>query len=99
MIAAVKRKELRGFLLKFLEKVYPENISRESIFETFYEYWQTDDMMDELQYLVEKGYVDEHITKSPFLSFNLIHNYKLTAMGKDLLDGTIEDPGVYVKEA
>lgn len=98
MIKIEKRKELRGFIVEFLNGIYPNQISKESIYETFYEYWETEDIEKELAYLVDKNYVSTKVLISPFGSaFSKIHNFKLTATGKDLLDGTIDDPGVNVR--
>lgn len=96
-MTSVKRKELRGLLIRFLSSIYPETISQDSIYETFYEYWCVEDIEDELSYIEEKGYVEKKEINTPFNSFSKIKNYKLTAKGKDLLDGTISDPGVYIR--
>ncbi len=93
-----KKKELRGNLLQFLYTIYPHPISREAVYETFFEYWETDDILKALQYLVDKGYIEESRLGSPFGSvFARIHNYKLTSKGQDLYDQTTEDNGVYVR--
>ncbi len=93
-----KKKELRGNLLQFLCTIYPHPISRESVYETFFEYWETDDILKALQYLVDKGYLEETRLKSPFGSaFERIHNYRLTAKGQDLYDQSITDDGIHVR--
>lgn len=97
-ITKEKRKELRGILINFLENIYPSQISRESIYATFYEYWETKDIDKELAYLIDKEYVTEKVLDSPFgSSFTKIHNYRLTAKGKDLIDNTINDDGVQIR--
>lgn len=97
-IDTVKKKELRGQLLLFLEHVNPYQISRESIYETFYEYWQTEDILQALQYLVDSGYIEEKVNPSPFgTAFDKIHNYRITKKGVDLCDLTITDEGVHVR--
>ena len=97
-ITKEKRKELRGLLIGFLDSIYPSNISKESIYATFYEYWQTEDIDKELAYLIDKGYITEKVLISPFgSSFDKIYNYRLTALGKDLIDGTVEDIGVQTR--
>lgn len=95
---AIKKKELRGQILVFLGHVNPYPISRESIYETLYEYWQTEDILQALQYLVDGGYVEEKVIESPFGSaFDKIHNYRITKKGVDLCDLTITDEGVHVR--
>lgn len=95
---AVKKKELRGQILLFLGHVNPYHISRESIYETFYEYWQTEDILQALQYLVDGEYVEEKVLASPFGSaFDKTHNYRITKKGVDLCDLTISDNGVHVR--
>lgn len=95
---AVKKKELRGQLLLFLNEVNPYPISRESIFESLYEYWQTEDILQALQYLVDGLYVKETSVANPFgSSFERIHNYIITKTGVDLCDGTIADEGIFVR--
>ncbi|MGD1817980.1 MAG: hypothetical protein ACPKNR_13185 [Pleomorphochaeta sp.] len=93
-----KRKELRGLLINFLNDIYPNPIPKESIYETFYEYWPTKDIDKELAYLVDKEYITEKVLPSPFgRSFDKINNYRLTAHGKDFIDGTIEDFGIQIR--
>jgi hypothetical protein len=94
----VKKKELRGELLRFLLGIYPEQITKESVYETFYEYWRTDDIDKELAYLVDKRYVSCKETPTPFgPSFEKVVNYKLLPDGKDVVDGVTQDNGVFVR--
>ncbi|WP_320130264.1 hypothetical protein [uncultured Sphaerochaeta sp.] len=97
-LPVVKKKELRGNLLQFLASIYPEQISRESVFETFYEYSRTEDIEKEISYLIDKGYVSEKGLPNPFgSSYDRVLNYRITALGKDLIDGTIKDDGVHIR--
>lgn len=97
-LEAVKKKELRGQILLFLSNINPYPISRESIFETLYEYWQTEDILQALQYLIDGGYVEEKAVSSPFgSSFDKIHNYRITKKGVDICDLTILDEGIHVR--
>lgn len=97
-LAVVKKKELRGNILLFLAGIYPEQISRESMFETFYEYWKTEDIEKEISYLVDKGYATQKELTNPFGSqFDKIRNYRITPNGKDLVDGSVCDVGVFVR--
>lgn len=97
-LKAAKKKELRGQILLFLGSVNPYPISRESIYQTFYEYWQVEDVLQALQYLVDGGYAAERSMDSPFGSaFDKMHNYRITKKGVDLCDMTIADEGVNVR--
>lgn len=97
-LKTAKKKELRGHILIFLNTINPESISRESIMQTFFEYWEYDDLMQALQYLVDGGYAEEKKLPSPFgTAFDKLHSYKITKKGVDLCDLTISDDGVFVR--
>lgn len=93
-----KKKELRGQILVFLNTINPDSISRESILQTFYEYWECDDIMQAVQYLIDGGYAEQKSLQSPFgTAFDRLHNYKITKKGVDLCDLTITDDGVHAR--
>lgn len=97
---AVKKKELRGQILLFLEHINPYPISRDSIYESLYEYWQTEDILQALQYLIDSGYVEEKAIPSPFgKAFDKLHTYRITKAGVDLCDQTKTDEGVHVRRS
>ncbi len=94
----VKKKELRGELLRFLAGIYPEGVIRESVFETFFEYYKTEYIEQEMAYLVDKGYVARKDIPTPFgPSFEKVVSFRLTPSGRDVLDGTLPDTGIQVR--
>ena len=96
---AIRHKELRGAILAFLVKVYPESMARNSILATYYEYYRVDDIDDQIAYLKEKGYIEEREVDTPFLAaFQRARYYTLTARGMDLYEGTVSDVGVLVPQ-
>lgn len=91
----VKKKELRGELLRFLAGIYPESVIRESVYETFYEYYKTEYIEQEMAYLVDKGYVARREIPTPFgPSFEQVSTYRLTPSGRDVLDGLLPEAGI-----
>lgn len=97
-LSLVRKKELRGGLIEFFSGIYPEDVLRESVMETFYEYYRTEHIDKELAYLVDKGYLSVRETTTPFgPSFEKVCRYKLTPAGKDLADGVTVDEAVYTR--
>lgn len=92
----VRIKELRGSILEFLNGCYPRTVARNSVYSTYYEYEDVDDISDCLDYLTEKGYVEEKELKAPFDDFyHMTHYYKISVKGIDLLEGSLEaDHGI-----
>lgn len=94
MLPAQIKKEFRGEILSFLYGIHPLAISQVSIYQTYFQYYRTEDIDKILEYLVEKGYVEEELIQPPNTMFEIVKNYKITPAGIDLLDGTIQDPGI-----
>jgi len=91
-------KHLRGQLLDFLKRIYPNEIEELGIISVFYEYHRDKEIRQSLQYLVDKGYAEKRNAKHPFRKREKLTFYKITAKGIDLLEGTIEDMGVILEE-
>lgn len=88
-------KELRGSILKFLQDCYPHIMARDSLIATYYEYEKVDDICDAIEYLKEKGYVDEKKLEAPFADrFHYSSFYRITVKGIDLVEGTVTDAGI-----
>lgn len=92
-----QKKELRGQILLFLYDIHPYESSQESVAETYYEYWEYDDIIQALEYLCGKGYVQKREIVSPLGGFEKIRKYVITPTGIDLCDQTTDDNGVYVR--
>lgn len=94
----IRMKELRGNILAFLMGCFPNTVARDSIYATYYEYEDVDDINACLEYLKEKGFVEEKEIQAPFNDFyHFTHYYKITAKGIDLLERTITpDPGIFI---
>jgi hypothetical protein len=90
-----KTKELRGLVLYFLYNIYPCNIAKVSVYKSFYQYWQTDQIDRALAYLEDKGYVVKDSHKDPFGEpFEVTENWQISSKGIDLCERTIQDDGV-----
>ncbi|MCX7999771.1 MAG: hypothetical protein N3A69_12615 [Leptospiraceae bacterium] len=91
-------KALRGYLLKFLFKIYPKSIEELNIISVFYQYYTDAEIKKALHYLVDKGYVEK--TTEPFPGFyrKKLNFYKITAKGIDLIEGTWKDEGIVFEE-
>ena len=94
MLPAQIKKEFRGELLVFLYDIHPLSISLTSIYQTYFQYYRTEDIDRILEYLVEKSYVEEETVQPPNTMFETVKRYKISPAGIDLLDGTTSDPGV-----
>ena len=94
MLPAQIKKEFRGEILTFLYDIHPLSISLTSIYQTYFQYYRTEDIDRILEYLVEKNYVEEETVQPPNTMFETVKRYKISPAGIDLLDGTIIDAGV-----
>jgi DNA-binding PadR family transcriptional regulator len=94
----MNEKELRGYILDFLKRVYPRKVEELNIIATFYQYWTDSQIKRTLAYLTEKGYVEIEEKPHPVLKRKRLKFYKLTARGIDLLEGTISDDGIILPE-
>ena len=91
-------KELRGYILDFLKRIYPRKVEELNIIATFYQYWTDSQIKRTLAYLTEKGYVEIEEKPHPVLKRKRLRFYKLTAKGIDLAEGTIADSGIILPE-
>lgn len=76
---AIKRKELRTYLIYLLDYNYPSKLSKNIIIYEFKDEWENSEIEKELTYLVDKKYLIK--TYSKFLSLkkdNKIINFKIT---------------------
>ena len=94
----MNEKELRGYILDFLKRIYPRKVEELNIIATFYQYWTDSQIKRTLAYLIEKGYVEVEEKPHPVLKRKRLRFYKLTAKGIDLAEGTITDSGIILPE-
>lgn len=93
---AIKDNALRGKLLAFLRELFPSGTDALTVVGIFYEYHKRDDILDSLEYLASKGYVEKKVVPHPVRKLDELVTYKINAAGIDLCDGTTSDPGVIV---
>jgi DNA-binding PadR family transcriptional regulator len=93
---AVKDNVLRGKILSFFRELFPQGADRMSVVGCYYEYYRTGNIVDALEYLVSKGYIDKREVPHPIRKAEKLATYTINAHGIDLHDGTISDPGVTV---
>ncbi|MBE3574554.1 MAG: hypothetical protein IMW99_03730 [Firmicutes bacterium] len=96
-MAAHEARMIRGRILRILDFAYPEGLALTMIGLTLadMEYAVSPALVSGyIDYLEEKGYVETHEAKADELGLSR-RIAKLTAKGKDLLEGNIAaDPGV-----
>lgn len=93
----MKDNVLRGKLIEFLRKVYPDGVEQASIISIFFQYHKADDIATSLEYLVDKGYALRKEYPHPYIQQEIIHWYKLAPSGMDLYEGNIDpDPGILI---
>ncbi|MEO2083421.1 MAG: hypothetical protein ABGX12_05320 [Desulfurobacteriaceae bacterium] len=90
----MRLKFLRGLILDFLHRIYPREIEKVGIIEAFYKDWKPRDIERALGYLRDKGYVEEKKIPHPVRRYEMIRIYRLTPVGIDILERTIEDNGI-----
>ena len=98
-IERIEKKELRGRILAVLDYNYPAGLSEKLVLQSLiaarFDVTKRE-LKAQLAYLAEKGYVT--LQQVGFTDIDLARQMvKLTASGKDLVDGNLEaDPGVCV---
>jgi len=91
---------LRGILLNFLRKVYPEGAGYETILSIFFQYHKSDDITAALAYLTDKEYIKEFEQPHLYFKQEKFLWYKITPHGIDLQDGSIPaDPGITIQRS
>jgi hypothetical protein len=89
---------LRGKLLSLLKKTYPDGVDEKTVVSIFYQYHRTEDIYASLEYLACKKYIERKEQPHLYLEQEKLKWYKLTALGIDLIEGSIpDDPGVVVQ--
>jgi DNA-binding PadR family transcriptional regulator len=91
-------KTLRGQLLDFLYKVYPEEAEEITIISVFYQYFKESQIRKSLQYLVDKGYVSGKDIPHPVHIRRMVRLYKILPAGVDLIEGNIQDETILFEE-
>jgi hypothetical protein len=91
----IRNKQARGYILKLLELTHPTPTPSTAIQQAMIQDGLTvnQDISEHIDYLRGKGYVDVKDVTSKVLSISVV-TLKLTPKGVDLLEETIEDPGV-----
>jgi DNA-binding PadR family transcriptional regulator len=90
----MREKLLRGLILDFLNRIYPRDIEKLGVIEAFYKEFKPKDIEKALEYLKDKGYVEEREMEHPVRRFEMIRLYKITPRGIDLIEGTLCDNGI-----
>jgi hypothetical protein len=93
---AVRDNVLRGKILTFLRDLFPQGTDRITVIGIYYEYYRREDIIDALEYLVSKGYVDKREVPHPARKLEKLATYTINARGIDLCDGTTTDPGITI---
>ncbi|KAA0257224.1 hypothetical protein FHQ18_11710 [Deferribacter autotrophicus] len=91
-------KTLRGQLLDFLYKVYPEETEEITIISVFYQYFRESQIKKSLQYLVDKGYIESKNIPHPVHKRKTIKLYKIRPAGVDLIEGNFHDETILIEE-
>lgn len=93
---AIKDNVLRGKILTFLRDLFPQGTDRITVIGIYYEYHRREDIIDALEYLVSKGYVDKREVPHPARKLEKLSTYTINATGIDLCDGAVTDIGVTI---
>lgn len=89
---------LRGKLLQLLKEVYPDGMEQTTVIGIYYQHNKVDDIIAELSYLADKGYVMLTEMPHPFKRNAKVVYYKISPLGIDLCEGTIDaDPGIVLQ--
>ncbi|MBI3584211.1 MAG: hypothetical protein HY096_09740 [Nitrospinae bacterium] len=91
-------KSLRGMILEFLNKIYPNMVVEFDIIGVFYRDYRDKYILKALSYLTDKGYVEAIKRSHPVRRYEEQVFYKITPKGIDLLDGTENDNGILLED-
>ncbi|TEB09154.1 hypothetical protein [Pelotomaculum propionicicum] len=94
-LKAIEAKQIRGFMLKLLEITHPQPTPSSAISAALVQNGLVvnPDISRYVSYLEDKGYIEVKDVALKSLRIGGVA-LKLTPKGIDLLEGTIEDPGV-----
>lgn len=87
---------LRGDILQFLYNIGSSNASESSIIQAYYEYYKPEDIRRALSYLKDSGLIICEERNHPVYKLMKEKFYHIAPSGMDLVDGTIENPGIAV---
>ncbi|MDV2479784.1 MAG: hypothetical protein RX317_06020 [bacterium] len=94
-IAEEQNRLIRGRVLKLLRAVNLNHIAADVLVATLVgcgHRLTIDSLLAILQYLVDKGYVE--VRESKLEGVGTVTTARITALGIDLLEASVEDPGV-----
>jgi len=94
----MKYASLRGMILEFLHKVYPNMVLELDIVSVFYRDYKDTAIRKSIAYLVDKGYVERIEKEHPIKRYDRQVFYRLTPKGIDLLEGTIKDEAIAIDD-
>lgn len=93
-LPAEKIKEFRRELLEFLYHIHPYDISRSSVYEAYYQYYQVQFIDQTLEYLTKKGLIERITKEVPGNIFEEQIKYIIMPNGIDIVEGTSHDNGI-----
>ncbi len=91
-------RQVKGLILKFLDKVYPADLTTDFILALLYDWSIVIDkrtLMENVMFLIDKGYVEAKDVELPTHIDN-IKKLRITPKGKALINKQIVDPDVDV---
>ena len=92
----MKNNLLRGKLLKLLHEMYPDSMELSAIVGIYYQYHPVEEIRRALQYLNDKGFLNEHVVPHPYREGKNVVYFKISPAGVDLVEGNTctDEPGV-----
>ena len=88
-------KSLRGDILQMIYESKVVRVKRSAISSAFYQYYSYLDINRAIQYLVDRGYLDEEHVPSP-INHKTEEFYSLSADGMLIVEGSIEDKRIII---
>lgn len=93
-------KQINGFVLMFLNKMYPDGLTIKFIEALLYDWriFTTEHTLlkENIKYLLSKGYIESEDVELP-APIHHVKKVRLTEKGKALLEGQIIDPNVKIE--
>ncbi len=89
---------LRGFVLGFMAEIYPERAEEQALVSINFDYYQYKQVMQTLNYLTDKGYLERTERKHPTRLCEKLKFYRATPEGMDVAGGVAIDKGVFIEE-
>lgn len=94
----MRDKIIRGKIIGLMHKMYPGRMDEGSIVGIFYQYYKYDSILQALEFLTDRGYLERTELPHPYRKHETVKMYKLTPEGVLLFEGTRKDDAFIIDQ-